>query len=113
VGQFGFQQTIRDKIRTGSAATSQRFNVYSLQLKPSLLLYVCVLESLAGRCAPSSDFVFAIRPSFSAELENWTKFSNNPTTPDAAASCGRKHLNAESGLAPALCKESVWKKLNQ
>jgi len=53
--------TIRDKIRTGSAAISQRLNVDSLHLKSHFSLDVWALECKAGRYAPSSDFVLAIR----------------------------------------------------
>src|SRR6185437_3769131 len=70
------QPTIRDKIKTGSAATSQRLNVASLHLKPHFSLDVWALERRAGRCAPSSDFVFAIRSTLRQSSRTGANFSN-------------------------------------
>jgi len=72
------QPTMRDKIRTGSAATSQRLNVDSLHLKPHFSLDVGALECSAGRCAPSSDFVLTIRSTLRQSSRTEQTFQTDP-----------------------------------
>jgi len=75
VGQFELiSRRSETKSELGAQRPAKDATLIGSFLKPAFFLYVSALECRAGRCAPSSDFVLAIRAAVLQSSRTGAKF---------------------------------------